>query len=94
MSFVDRVKKLSDSFADSIHKRSGDIVYLVHGQDMHSNKSWHFLKVYSKLNDNFISDLEKGEKLELSDYGRVLTSGYGEEPPKHVITSLKEYDLI
>lgn len=52
---------------------------------------WHYVKVYKQQLPLFLSAIKSGT-LDITNFGKVVISGWGEEPPEHVkVRILKEY---
>ncbi|XP_013402461.1 ankyrin-3-like [Lingula anatina] len=60
----------------------GSLVYLVRGNDK-ERPAWHYVLVKRKLLADFLVKI-KGKMIELEDYGKVLSSGWGEDPPDDI----------
>lgn len=76
-SFVERVG-MEDSFA----------IELVTGQDVHGKPSWSLLL----LPTNKVQELRRTlaiRDVALEDFGEVLASGEGEEPPEELLEELQ-----
>ncbi len=76
------------SFAERFNSSRGDLVYLVRGTD-NGRKAWHYVLVDKLKLPIFLKKIETGS-LDLADYGAVLASGWGEDPPESVKKSISE----
>lgn len=79
------VKLLLESNADvNIRYRQDpvDRLYLVRGKDR-GKPAWHYVMVKQSLLGLFLK-LTKGGSLDVADFGTVLKSGWGENPPEKV----------
>lgn len=63
-------------FSDDAKK----LFYLVHGQDNSRRKAWYYIMVRPELLAVFRLKLAT-KNLVITDYGTVLASGYGDQPP-------------
>ncbi|HEY1190621.1 MAG TPA: hypothetical protein VGE74_23520 [Gemmata sp.] len=71
------------SFADRLVK-SGRLVYLVRGRDK-DRPAWYYILLDRRKVTLFLGRLKAdGGPLQLLDYGTVLASGWGENPPDDV----------
>lgn len=62
----------------------GDRVYLVRGLD-EGRRAWYYVLV--RDDDDVVAAFKEGLKAEtinLEDYGKILESGYGKDPPNEV----------
>jgi hypothetical protein len=83
---------------DTWHKRSAsDRIFKVRGQDR-GRRTWHYVLVVDDQDtiDKFI-ELTHGENagkhtIKMDDYGQVLKSGWGEEPPNDVKEWIENYE--
>ncbi|XP_013392747.1 ankyrin-3-like [Lingula anatina] len=66
----------------------GDMVYLVRGKDK-KRPAWHYVLVKRRLHSTFILKTQGGS-LDVADYGRVLKSGWGQDPPEDIKTKIDE----
>ncbi|MDX1974460.1 MAG: hypothetical protein SFT92_02165 [Rickettsiales bacterium] len=70
------------SFADARSLRP-DQIFLVRGRDHKSKSAWYYVAVDTDKRDIFKSR-QGTTVLDIADYGNVLHSGYGVEPPQAV----------
>jgi len=68
-------------------------VYFVKYDSEVSSPRWFYLQVSQIKERAFLSALKK-TPFDCGDYGKVLASGYGTQPPEHVEVRLKEEGLI
>ncbi|XP_013385813.1 ankyrin-3-like [Lingula anatina] len=66
----------------------GDMLYLVRGKDK-NKPAWHYVLVKRRLHSTFILKTQGGS-LDVADYGRVLKSGWGQDPPEDTKTKINE----
>ena len=59
-------------------------VHLITDTDSSGFKAWYFVKVGKHLLNRFVHDVHSKAQLDLSRYGEVLYSAYGETPPAHI----------
>lgn len=71
-----------ESFAARILKTKKSSLYLVHGTDQ-GKKAWYYVSVDPMKIPLFVKH-PKGERIPLDEYGTVIESGWGEEPPEHI----------
>ena len=85
------VKRLLESAADvnMKHKENAsERMYLVRGKDR-GKPAWHYVLVEKALLPLFLRRT-KGGRLDVADFGRVLTSGWGKDPPEDIWKSIGE----
>ena len=58
------------------------LVYLVHGKDR-SFAAWHYILVDEDKVEDFKVKVNSG-KIDVANYGKVLYSGWGKDPPKDI----------
>ena len=75
-------------FVDRVRNRANRI-YLVRGKDSRKREAWYYLEVHPTHKYRFEVDLKTGS-LKLTDYGQVLESGFGKNPPKSVQKRMQE----
>ncbi len=65
-------------------KCEGERVFLVRGKD-HGRKAWHYILVVDdeETIDSFL-DMVKSGNIDVADYGQILKSGWGQDPPDEV----------
>jgi|APGre2960657505_1045072.scaffolds.fasta_scaffold82802_1 hypothetical protein len=73
---------------DPIKKSKSDLVYLVKGVDDGRN-AWYYLLVERVKLQLFLRALND-DIIHLENYGVILYSAYGDEPPANITDSLKE----
>jgi hypothetical protein len=77
------------SFAQSISSNRNENLYLVHGGRDRTNQSvWHFIRVERAKTKAFMHAIKTGS-IDLSAFGEILESGYGEEPPPAMLSYMK-----
>jgi hypothetical protein len=75
-------------FAAKIYTSRTELVWLVTGTDK-GQACWHFLYVDKIKLEIFKARLKTGS-LELKDYGTILYSGWGTEPPEDIKQKIQE----
>ena len=85
-SFLSRDKK---NFMDHLISSRGDLCYKVVGRDITNRVAWYFVLVDKDKKEAFLKH-KAGDSYNIEDYGKIITSGYGEEVPEDVKEMLKE----
>ena len=62
------------------------LFYLVRGKDR-GHPVWHYVLVDEEKLDNFKAKVVTGT-IDIADYGRVLKSGWGKDPPKDIVRKI------
>lgn len=71
------------SFAEATRASRSDLLYLIKGKDAGRDAWWYILLHNKLVAPIFLKKLRiDGEKI--SDYGEVIRSGWGKEPPDDV----------
>jgi hypothetical protein len=78
------------SFLDAVKASQSNMIYLVRAEEKPSGKpAWYYVRVHSKAKlPIFLEKVKTG--LTLTDYGDVLYSGWGTEPPEEIKAKIKE----
>ncbi len=66
-------------FAKMVSASDRTDTYLVRGEE-HGKKAWYYVKVERGRLPSFKKAMKAGE-YNLTDYGEILSSGWGENPP-------------
>ena len=87
-SFIDKkgVKKNSVnnmSRAEQVRRKRSQNVFLVRGKDR-GRPAWHYVLVDNNKRELFLAATRSGA-LDVADYGEILESGWGEDPPESVV---------
>ncbi len=95
-SIQDKAKKKNDVTAqagvDPQKKSKADLIYLVKGVDA-GRSAWYYVMVERLKLQLFLKALND-DIIHLENYGVILYSAYGEEPPKEITDKLKgEYGI-
>ncbi len=85
--FAAALKKLS--FTRQVEASRADHIFLVRGRDASGQRAWYYLLVDKGKRDMFRSR-EGVPYLKLTDYGEILFSGFGEEPPADIKQQMKD----
>ncbi len=76
------------SSIDPQKKAQAELIYLVKGVDAGRN-AWYYVLV-EKLKVQLFLKALNDEVIHLENYGQILYSGYGDEPPSFITDELKE----
>ncbi len=76
------------SWVSKIESERGDQVYLVRGKDQ-GRHAWHYVLV-EKLKTSIFLKMIESKSLNLEDYGKVLYSGWGEDPPEAIAKKIED----
>lgn len=80
------LKKLSVYNLDRSEPRS---VFCIRGKD-NGRPAWHYVLVDTRQKRFKLKDQTKGSNIDVKDYGRIVKSGWGEDPPKEVMKEIEE----
>jgi hypothetical protein len=70
------------AFADKLEVSRKELIWLVTGTDM-GKPCWYYVQVEkSKL--ELFKGMAKTPQIPLLDYGKILYSGWGSQPPEHI----------
>lgn len=67
----------------------GENVYLVKGRDSTGRAAWYYFLV-SPLKKRLFESRSKSNAMNLNDFGVILRSGYGENPPEDAVQQARE----
>ncbi|MGL9688293.1 MAG: hypothetical protein ACR5K6_00630 [Wolbachia sp.] len=76
------------SFADATRRSRSDLIYLVRGKD-HGRSAWHYVLVDKDKREMFLAKSRTGS-MDVADYGEILYSGWGEDPPQEIVDKINE----
>lgn len=76
------------SFADKLKSDRADLVYLVKA-DEPRGRAWFYIEVLKAKRELFL-DAVKQDNFDLTQYGKILDSGWGDNPPAEAIKNLEE----
>ena len=85
------VKFLLESEADvnmKYDENASERIYLVRGKDR-GKPAWHYVQVEKALLPLFLRRTNGGS-LDVADFGHILKSGWGKDPPENVRTNINE----
>lgn len=66
----------------------GELVYLVRGKDA-GRAAWHYVLIDKMKLPLFKQKLKSGS-LDVSEYGKILYSGWGDNPPEEIVEEIKK----
>ena len=73
---------------DHIYRRSHKLVYLVRGVDQ-GRKAWHYVLIHRHKKEKFLAAIKSGT-IDIAEYGMVIASGWGENPPQDLVRKIEE----
>ncbi|MBD0391543.1 hypothetical protein IC220_03615 [Wolbachia endosymbiont of Pentalonia nigronervosa] len=76
------------SHADAARRSRSDLIYLVRGKDR-GRSAWHYVLVDKEKREMFLAKSRTGS-MDVADYGEILHSGWGENPPQEVVDKINE----
>jgi len=76
------------SAVDNLKSSKADLIYLVKGTD-DNRKAWYYVLVERLKLSLFLKALNDST-IHLENYGEVLHSAYGDEPPEEITKKVKE----
>ena len=81
------------NFAQQVYASRPDHIFLVRGKDISGRSAWYYVIVDNGKRDAFKSR-EGIPSLNLLNYGRILYSGFGDNPPQSIKDQMAaEYDF-
>ncbi|MBV8938840.1 MAG: hypothetical protein JO089_03250 [Alphaproteobacteria bacterium] len=89
MSHEENLRKERKSFTDVVQSSRADNIYLVRGNDSTSRHAWYYVMVDKMKKRLFEIDAKKGQ-INLTDYGKILYSAYGQDPPDDIKKKMKD----
>jgi hypothetical protein len=72
-----------------LNRLGAHLIYKIRGNDSTGRAAWYYLRVEPLKKTVFERESRKGQ-IQLTDYGTILMSGYGENPPRDVVRLAKE----
>lgn len=81
-------EKARKSAIDPIKRAQAEYIYLVKGIDA-NRKAWYYVLV-EKLKVQLFLKALNDDIIHLENYGKILYSAYGEEPPANITQQLKD----
>ncbi|MDG7056466.1 MAG: hypothetical protein LKM44_03195 [Wolbachia endosymbiont of Meromenopon meropis] len=76
------------SFANATRRSRSDLIYLVRGKDR-GKSAWHYVLIDKNKREMFLAKSRTGS-MDVADYGEILYSGWGEDPPQKIIDKINE----
>jgi hypothetical protein len=76
-------------YAQNMHFTRPDQIFLVRGRDTSGERAWYYVMVDRAKRDVFKSRAGVAF-MNLGDYGRVLYSGFGENPPDDIVEHMRD----
>ncbi len=76
------------SKTEQIRRRRSQNVFLVRGKDR-DRSAWHYVLVDNNKRELFLAATRRGS-LDVADYGEVLESGWGQDPPEEVVKRIED----
>jgi hypothetical protein len=78
------------SFLQAVKASQSDLVYLVRGEEKHSQQAaWYYIQISGKAKAPvFLKNIKTG--VNLTEYGIILHSGWGKEPPEDIKQKIKD----
>ena len=82
---------LAKNFIEKVEtKRSGENIFLVTGgKDKLSREAWYYIQV-DKIKTNLFQKNIKLGKVNLGEFGKIIHSGFGINPPEEIKKIMKE----
>ena len=81
--------KWEDIISLESKKRPASLLFTIRGQDREWD-AWHIILVKRELLDDFCKKIDS-ERIDVGDYGYVIKSGWGRDPPDDVIKKIRQY---
>ncbi len=72
--------------ADATH----GIVHIITGRDANGEPFYAYVSVKPSRYEEFLLITRAGEEMDLAEFGRILSAGFGEEPPNDVRARMEE----
>jgi hypothetical protein len=80
---------MSLAYSDTVKQSRGADIYLVlGGNDASAQPAWYFIRVEAAKQRMFLKTINSGAA-KLSQFGTILGSGYGKEPPYSVLERMR-----
>ncbi|QKX02080.1 hypothetical protein [Wolbachia endosymbiont of Dirofilaria (Dirofilaria) immitis] len=76
------------SFVDVTRRSRSDLIYLVRGKDR-GRSAWHYVLIDKDKREMFLAKSRTGS-MDVADYGEILYSGWGENPPQGIVDKINE----
>ena len=76
------------SFLEKLQNSQGELIYLVRGKH-EGMEVWHYVLVEKAKLPIFQALLKKGA-MDVANYGKILHSGFGKNPPEDIVAAIKK----
>ena len=80
--------KWADISASEWNEKPGSLIYTVRGQDRGWD-AWHIVFIKRELHEDFHKQMST-RSVDVAEYGNVIKSGWGKDPPDDIIEKLKQ----
>ena len=82
--------KWEDIIALELEKRPTKLLFTVHGEDRGWD-AWHIVLVERDLLDDYNNKIIQSGSIDVADYGYIIKSGWGKDPPVDIMDKIKKY---
>lgn len=80
-------------FTQTHTSKKGKYIYKIQSADREGRRVWFFIMVNPAKTKTFLN-IKKKSMINLSDYGEILMSGFGDAPPQEAIDEINaQYNL-
>lgn len=79
--------KPKGSFVARLERERDDLLYLIRGNSG-GRRCWYYVLIEPLKRERFLRAVKAGS-LDVSDYGQILYSGFGDDPPEDVEESIR-----
>lgn len=69
-------------YTTTLCRSRGNLIYLVRGDDHTKRKAWYYVQVRLCMRSQLQVAVAVQGQIQLTDYGRIISSGYGQNPPR------------
>ncbi len=87
-SILNKKQDKNMGVAERVRRKRSQNVFLVRGKDR-QREAWHYVLVDNNKREMFLAATRSGA-LDVADYGEVLCSGWGENPPESVVKRVED----
>lgn len=77
------------SLQQRFHTAQEESIFLVRGTDTHNQAVWHYVEV-KKAKRDFFARQSGRASLDLLNYGKIILSGFGQNPPEDAVRFMRE----
>ena len=83
---------MAGGFAELVANSRSSLVYLAKLKEAKSGAdAWYYVQIKNKiLLPIFLKEMETSQHIKLNNFGTVLYSGWGQEPPEDIKQKIKE----